>query len=86
VLPNAAACPESAATEAEIGSNGFITNATLKSDHVMWIFTKVVAGDQMLSFVCVHEEQLIPNIEKVLDKAHTYNMKVFLCLTCLACK
>jgi hypothetical protein len=46
----------------------------------------VVAGDQMLSFVCVHEEQLIPNIEKVLDKAHTSNMKVFLCLTCLACK
>jgi hypothetical protein len=29
----------------------------------------------------IDEEQLIPNIEKVLSKAHTYNMKVYLCLT-----
>ena len=29
----------------------------------------------------IDEEQFLPNIEKVLDKARDYNMKVYLCLT-----
>jgi 2-hydroxy-6-oxonona-2,4-dienedioate hydrolase len=52
----AAWSPESVATEsAQIGSNDFIMNTVLKSDFIMWAFTKV-AGDQMLSFVGVPQE------------------------------
>jgi 2-hydroxy-6-oxonona-2,4-dienedioate hydrolase len=52
----AAWSPETAATEsAEIGSNEFIMNTVLKSDFIMWAFTKV-AGDQMLSFIGVPQQ------------------------------
>jgi 2-hydroxy-6-oxonona-2,4-dienedioate hydrolase len=52
----AAWSPESDASEsAEIGSNDFIMNTVLKSDFIMWAFTKV-ASDQMLSFVGVPQE------------------------------
>src|SRR5215204_829111 len=50
----AAWSPESATT-AQIGSNDFIMNTVLKSDFIMWVFTKVV-GDQMLSFIGVPQE------------------------------
>jgi 2-hydroxy-6-oxonona-2,4-dienedioate hydrolase len=45
--------PATAAEEsAEIGSNNFIMDTVLKSDFIMWAFTKI-AGDQMLNFVGV---------------------------------
>lgn len=48
--------PESAEEgSAEIGSNDFIMNTVLKSDFIMWMFTKV-AGDQMLTFVGAPKE------------------------------
>ncbi len=55
-IPDAWSPESAAATQlAEIGSNDFIMNTVLKSDFIMWAFTKV-AGDQMLSFVGVPQE------------------------------
>jgi pimeloyl-ACP methyl ester carboxylesterase len=48
--------PESgAAGSATIGSNDFIMHTVLKSDFIMWTFTRV-AGDQMFTFIGVPKE------------------------------